>query len=200
MRNTRARRLSGSREISRACKRGWCTLMSETPPRNAELASAFCEAMRSMANSVVMVTTWLEGKPWGLTVSACCSVSAAPPLLLVSVGLHTVTAQVIRKSGSFGVNILSDKQLELAQFGARTRAPKFCEAHCESSSESLDRPPVIQGAVAHFRCRAEREIVAADHVIFIGAVDDVSRSASDRPLLHYERRFHKLEEEPLHRP
>lgn len=174
--------------------------MSETPPPNADLASAFCEAMRGMANSVVMVTTWLEGKPWGLTVSACCSVSATPPLLLVSVGSHTVTAQVIRRSGHFGVNVLSDKQVELAQFGARTRAPKFCEAHCESSSESMDCPPVIQGAVAHFRCRAEREIVAADHVIFIGAVEDVTRSAGDRPLLHYERHFHKLEDEPLHKP
>lgn len=174
--------------------------MNEIQAPDSELITAFCQAMRGMANSVVMVTTWLEGKPWGLTVSACCSVSATPPLLLVSVGSHTVTAQAIRRSGRFGVNILSDKQIELAQFGARARAPKFCEQHCDCADESAERAPVIQGAVAHFCCRAEREIVAADHVIFIGAVENVRRSASDRPLLHYERRFHKLQEEPLHRP
>lgn len=172
--------------------------MSQTQAANSELTNAYCDAMRSMANSVVMVTTWLEGKPWGLTVSACCSVSAAPPLLLVSVGAHTITAQAIRESRRFGVNILSDEQVELAQFGARARAPKFCQEHCDGSSESLDRAPVIQRAVAHFCCRTEREIVAADHVIFIGAVESVSRSMSDRPLLHYERKFHKLDDVPLH--
>jgi len=173
--------------------------MSEIPFAKAELSSAFCEAMRGMANSVVMVTTWFEGKPWGLTVSACCSVSAAPPLLLVSIGSHTVTAQAIRKAGRFGVNILSEKQLELAQFGAQARAPKFCEEHCDCADESAERAPVIQEAVAHFCCRLEREIIAADHVIFLGAVENVRRSASHRPLLHYERRFHKLGEEPPHK-
>jgi flavin reductase ActVB len=174
--------------------------MSQMQASNSALTNEFCEAMRGMANSVVMVTTWLEGKPWGLTVSACCSVSADPPLLLVSVGAHTMTARAIRELRRFGVNILSDKQAELAQFGARARAPKFCQEHCDCSSESLDRAPVIQGAVAHFCCRAQQEIMAADHVIFIGAVEIVSCSRSDRPLLHYERQFHKLGEEPLHTP
>lgn len=165
---------------------------------NAELVNAFREAMRGMANSVVMVTTWHEGKPWGLTVSACCSVSATPPMLLVSIGAHTVTAHSIRELGRFGVNVLSEKQVDLAQFGARPQAPKFCHEHCESSKTSLERAPVIQSAVAHFCCRVAQEIHVADHVIYVGAVEEVTRSVKDRPLLHYERQFHKLGEEPLH--
>jgi flavin reductase ActVB len=171
--------------------------MSQMQAMDTELANAFREAMRGMANSVVLVTTWFEGQPWGLTVSACCSVSAAPPMLLVSVGAHTITARAIRQCGRFGVNILSEKQVALAQFGARPQAPKFCQEHCACSSLSLEQTPIIENAVAHFCCRAEREINAADHVIWIGAVENVTRSMSDRPLLHYDRQFRKLGDEPL---
>lgn len=164
---------------------------------NPELTTSFCEAMRGMANSVVLVTTWFQGQPWGLTVSACCSVSAAPPMLLISIGAHTVTARAIHECGRFGVNILSDKQVGLAQFGARPQSPKFCQEHCECDTLSLERAPVIQSAVAHFSCRTEQEITAADHLIYIGAVENVSRSTGGRPLLHYERHFHTLHEEPL---
>lgn len=164
---------------------------------NSEVADAFREAMRGMANSVAIITSWCDGQPWGLTVSACCSVSATPPMLLVSVGAHTVTARTIREHCCFGVNILSEKQVELAQFGARPQAPKFCLEHCEPLRPELERAPIIKSAVAHFSCRVEREILVADHVIYIGAVEQVYRSVSDRPLLHYERQFHGLGEEPL---
>jgi flavin reductase ActVB len=200
MPSTRVRRWSESPAISRVFEANGHIQMSQAQLSNSELTNAFREAMRGMANSVVMVTTWFEGQPWGLTVSACCAVSAAPPMLLISVGAHTVTAQAIRHSRRFGVNVLSDKQVELAQFGARPQAPKFCLEHCECSSLSLERAPVIQSAVAHFSCRAEQEVLAADHVICIGLVESVSRSVSDRPLLHYERQFHKLGEEPLCTP
>jgi flavin reductase ActVB len=174
--------------------------MNQMQASNPDFANAFREAMRGMANSVAMVTTWFEGQPWGLTVSACCSVSATPPMLLISVGEHTVTAKAIHHCGRFGVNILSEKQVALAQFGARPRAPKFCHEHCEDSEISLERAPIIERAVAHFSCRADQEIVAGDHVIFIGVVENVTRSVGDRPLLHYERQFHKLVEEPLYTP
>jgi flavin reductase ActVB len=171
--------------------------MEHTQSSDAEVIKAFRDAMRGMANSVVMVTTWMDGRPWGLTVSACCSVSATPPMLLVSIGAHTVTAQTMRESRYFGVNILSERQIELAHFGARPQAPKFCHDHCEDFTVTRGRAPIIKSAVAHFCCRLEREVVAADHVICIGAVESVTRSVSDRPLLHYEREFHRLREEPI---
>lgn len=171
--------------------------MEHTHPTDAEVIKAFREAMRGMANSVVMVTTWIDGRPWGLTVSACCSVSATPPMLLVSIGAHTVTAKTIRDSRCFGVNILSESQIELAQFGARPQTPKFCHDHCEDLTASPGRSPVIRSAVAHFSCRLEQEVIAADHVICIGVVESVTRSMGDRPLLHYEREFHCLRGEPI---
>ena len=174
--------------------------MSQVQADTLELAEAFRAAMRGMANSVVMVTTWIDGQPWGLTVSACCSVSVSPPTLLISIGAHTVTAQAIRQSRRFGVNVLSDQQVELARFGAQPQAPKFCPQHCDHSGMSAERAPVIESSVAHFCCRAEQEIVASDHLIVIGTVESVTRGTCGSPLLHYERRFHKLGDEALYAP
>ena len=36
----------------------------------------FAEAMSALASGVVLVTCWLDGRPWGLTVTAFASVSA----------------------------------------------------------------------------------------------------------------------------
>ena len=53
---------------------------------HADVAEGFRAAMSRLAAGVVMVTCHVDDKPWGLTVSACCSVSMDPPLLPVSLG------------------------------------------------------------------------------------------------------------------
>ena len=45
---------------------------------------SFRAALSSLPSCVVVVTTWLGARPWGMTVSACCSISVAPPRVLVS--------------------------------------------------------------------------------------------------------------------
>ncbi|MGH2970263.1 MAG: flavin reductase family protein, partial [Solirubrobacteraceae bacterium] len=61
-------------------------------------AAAFKAAMRVLAGGVVMVTTRVDGRPWGLTISSCCSLSAEPPQLLVSLGSQTVTCREVLSS------------------------------------------------------------------------------------------------------
>jgi flavin reductase (DIM6/NTAB) family NADH-FMN oxidoreductase RutF len=51
-----------------------------------DVGSAFREAMSLLAAAVVMVTTRIDGRPWSLTISSCCSVSVAPPMILISLG------------------------------------------------------------------------------------------------------------------
>ena len=33
----------------------------------------FKQALSGLAGGVVVVTAWTDGRPWGMTVSACCS-------------------------------------------------------------------------------------------------------------------------------
>ena len=102
----------------------------------ADVAAGFRDAMGQLATGVVMVTCYVDGRPWGLTVSACCSVSVSPPLLLVSLSKQTASAQAIADDGRFGVSILGEALIDVARFGSRWL--RRCELR--TSRESLATP------------------------------------------------------------
>ncbi len=156
-----------------------------------DAAVDFREAMGSLATGVVVVTTHLEGRPWGMTVSACCSVSLSPPSLLVSLASTTSSARAIGASGRFGVSILSADAIEVARFGAARGMPKFLNAsQCSSQASSLS--PVIAGALAHVDCELADSLVVGDHEVFVGEVRDVTLDPGDEPLVYFARSFRTL--------
>jgi flavin reductase (DIM6/NTAB) family NADH-FMN oxidoreductase RutF len=157
-------------------------------------AQAFREAMSLLATGVVLVTTYVDGRPWGTTVSACCSVSMAPPLLLISLARESVSSDAIAREGRFGVCILGHHLLEVARFGSAPGQPKFIENFCkaEISDDPAVRSPVIENAPAHVECEVERRIEAGDHVLFLGEVQAVVASENARPLVYFARDFHTI--------
>jgi flavin reductase (DIM6/NTAB) family NADH-FMN oxidoreductase RutF len=154
------------------------------------LAQAFRGAMGQLAAGVVMVTTHVDGQPWGLTMSACCSISMEPPLLMVAPACGTATAQSIEDTGRFGVSILGAGQVEVAQFGAARGAPKFVAHLCRDADELST--PAVAGALAHVDCEVVNAMVAGDHVVCIGQVRRVLLEISDAPLVYHDRDYHRL--------
>ena len=169
---------------------------SNSPPQQDALAESFRDAMGELATGVVMVTCEVGGDPWGLTVSACCSVSLEPPLLLVSLGAGTASAQAITTDGAFGVSVLGESLIDVARFGSAKGQPKFVHGFCEDDSDdsALSRTPVVANAIAHVDCAVEQRVVVGDHVLFIGHVLNVVRHPGDRPLVYYSRGYHRLGE------
>jgi flavin reductase (DIM6/NTAB) family NADH-FMN oxidoreductase RutF len=158
-----------------------------------ELVAGFRGAMGRLAAGVVMVTTLIDERPWGLTVSACCSISMAPPMLLVSLGDTTASARAIEKYGYFGVSILGEGLIDAARFGAARGAPKFVEQLCDFEGREGSKTPAIAGAIAHVDCRVARALPVADHVLFIGRVEAVLPGPSrEEPLVYHDRRWHRL--------
>jgi flavin reductase ActVB len=158
-----------------------------------DVSAAFRDAMGRLAAGIVMVTTYVDGRPWGLTVSACCSVTVSPPMLLVSLGTTTTSARTIDASGRFGVSILGDHLIDTARFGSARNQPKFVERFCDGQRALAS--PVIAGAISHVDCRVEQAIVASDHTLFLGSVEHVvpGPGPSDAsPLVYHSRRYHSL--------
>src|ERR1700730_8662370 len=85
---------------------------------------ALIEGMSRLASGVVIVTNWINGKPWGTKVSSCSSLSLAPPLLLVCLGKAAVSTRAILEQQCFGVNILRDSQADIASRSAAAGRPK----------------------------------------------------------------------------
>jgi flavin reductase (DIM6/NTAB) family NADH-FMN oxidoreductase RutF len=161
-----------------------------TPPD--AVLNGFRTAMSRLAAGVVMVTCHVAGKPWGLTVSACCSVSMSPPLLLVSLGSATTSARAIQESGEFGVSLLGQSLIDVARFGSAPGQPKFVESYCDEGE--ICGSPVVAGALAHVDCMLERHVPAGDHVLLIGEVRNVvvSDDENEGPLVYHRRSYHRL--------
>jgi flavin reductase ActVB len=168
-------------------------LSGERDTRQAEnVLEPFRLAMSRLAAGVVMVTCQVDGKPWGLTVSACCSVSMAPPMLLVSLGAETTSARAILQDGRFGVSLLGESLIDVARFGAARGRPKFVDGFCDADGD-VSRTPAVANALAHADCVLERQVPAGDHVLLLGRVRNVVLSEGERPLVYFSRSYHRLE-------
>lgn len=171
-----------------------------TAPTGTEqsLVQQFKDSMGRLACGVVIVTCRVGDRPWGLTVSACTSISAEPPTLMVSLGAATASAVAIREQGVFGVSILSDAGLAAAKAGSAPGTPKFID-DAALVPEHDPSTPAIRSSLAHLDCRVADELVVNDHVLLIGAVERVSGDVVDRrltdvsPLVHFERCFYGLQ-------
>src|SRR3954453_3420100 len=78
-------------------------------------AAAFKKGMRHLAASVTLITTRHRGHRGGLTATAVCSVSAAPPQILVCVNKSASAHDPIGHAGFFCVNILSPEHRKIAE-------------------------------------------------------------------------------------
>lgn len=162
----------------------------EVPARAEQ--EAFKDAMRALSAGVVMVTTEIGDRPWGLTISSCCSLTLKPPQLLVCLGKSTTSWKEIEQRGCFGVSVLGEQHKALAELGAAVGRAKFVDEHCESGVRRGS--PMITGALAHLDCSVASSLLIGDHAVVIGAVNDarVATDTAARPMLYFDRVFWSL--------
>jgi flavin reductase (DIM6/NTAB) family NADH-FMN oxidoreductase RutF len=152
----------------------------------------FKGAMRVLATGVVIVTVEVDGRLWGLTINSCCSISANPPQILISLAHTASCRKPLLESGRFGLSILGVEQLELAELGAVPGGPKQLDVFAERPAAE-EAPAMIAGALAHLDCVVGEAFEVSDHTLVIGVVREAI-VAPDRhdPLLYYDRAFHRL--------
>ena len=166
----------------------------ETDPALAGVdPESFKAAMRVLASGVVMVTARLGERLWGLTISACCSISASPPKVLISLAERASCLPAILETRRFGLSILRADQRELAELGAVPGGPKDVAAFCAGRGATT----MIVGALAHLDCALDRVFDVADHKLLVGAVTSVTAPPAEEldapgPLLYFNRAFHDL--------
>jgi flavin reductase (DIM6/NTAB) family NADH-FMN oxidoreductase RutF len=162
---------------------------------------------------VAMVTLHVEGRPWGVTVSSVIPVTMDPPKVLVSLFGDSIAARQILRNGVFGVSLLTTGHQLVARAQARPKMPKFLDGDPQQDDlvrgeaadraapapALVDRPPRLARA-AHLDCEVVESWVVDDHVLLLGQVTDVHKSAADAErLLYVTGRFAQaqvLEPEP----
>jgi flavin reductase (DIM6/NTAB) family NADH-FMN oxidoreductase RutF len=148
--------------------------------------AAFREALSRFATGVTVVTARTPSGPVGFTASAFTSVSLAPRLVLVCVAKRASAHDAIVAAAAFGVNILIEEQLWVAEQFARSGVDRF--ERVALRGDGSHGVPLLEGALATVECVHYGATEAGDHTILVGEVVNASVTGG-RPLVHYARRF-----------
>ena len=162
------------------------------PVRTVEPA-AFREAMSRLGAAVHVVTTAGPGGKAGATATAVCSVSDAPPTLLMCLNRRSQTNPAVIENGVFCVNTLGDGGAEIADiFAGRTGvtgSERFATGQWTVLSTAS---PVLVSAVIAFDCRVVEVRSVGSHNVFFGAVETVRLGPSGRALVYHDRAYKRV--------
>ena len=149
----------------------------------------FRAVLGRFASGVTVVTARdANDRDHGMTVSAFCSVSLDPPLVLVCIGHDASMHGVMARAPCFGVSILAEDQEALARRFADHRSDRF-----DGVPHSRGRLAValIDGATARLECTVLERFEAGDHTVVIGRVEG-GASEQRRPLAYYRGGYTQL--------
>jgi flavin reductase (DIM6/NTAB) family NADH-FMN oxidoreductase RutF len=158
-------------------------------------ADVFRRALAQLAGGVVVVTTAdAEGEPAGVTVTAVCSVSLEPPLVLVCLGAGSRTRELIASSGRYAISVLGSGHRSHSERFAEAGDGKFDGVTWEAGKFGC---PILTGSIAVCECELEQSIDAGDHTILIGRVVEATAASGpgELPLLWYRGSYGRLSEE-----
>jgi 3-hydroxy-9,10-secoandrosta-1,3,5(10)-triene-9,17-dione monooxygenase reductase component len=152
-------------------------------------AAKFRTVLGHFATGVTVVTGRGDDGPLGLAATAFSSVSLDPPLVLLCMARTSSTWPKIRRSGSFAVNFLSERQEEVSRrFGGRG-GDRFAGLGWKPGDTGS---PVFSDALAFVECTIEAEYAAGDHVIVVGRVVDLGVIQEGRPLIFWRGGYGSL--------
>lgn len=148
--------------------------------------------MSALAGGVTIVTTCdAGGRPCGLTATAVCLVSQAPPLLLACVGREADCHAAFLTADAFAVHVLREEQIALSRRFAQKDPGKFAGLAHATGALGV---PLLPGALAVVECRVVERHPAGDHTILIGRAEAWELTPDDTaaPLLYYRRSYRRL--------
>ncbi len=152
-------------------------------------AEEFRHTLASFASGVTVVTTVdAAGGLHGLTVSAFCSVSLDPPMVLVCIEKATASHYAFLESGRYAVNILSGDQAAVSEHFATPYPDKFEGVPFAIGGSGL---PLLEDAMASLQCRIKDTYDGGDHTIFVGEVEAASVATAE-PLVYFRGQYQLL--------
>ncbi len=149
----------------------------------------FRAALGRFASGVTVVTTKdKSGRLHGITVSAFCSVSLEPPLVLVCIDKDTGRHRALEETDAFVVNVLREDQQYLSDRFAAFLPDKFDTVQYHPG---IDELPVLENVLANLECRLLYSHAGGDHTIFVGKIEK-SMISDGNPLIYFHGNYRKI--------
>ena len=152
----------------------------------------FRSGMQMLAASVHIITSADDTGKSGLTATAVCSLSDAPPSLLVSVNRSSRTHDFILRSGKLAVNILSDTQSTLSNhFGASGVDDSQFRTE-DGWSTAQNGMPILQSSAAWFSCSVYQSMTTSTHSVFDAHITEANMQSERTPLIYMNESYWEL--------
>ena len=149
--------------------------------------------MSRLGAAVHVVTTAGPGGKTGATATAVCSVSDAPPTLLVCLNRRSQTNPVVLENGVFCVNTLGAGDAEIADIFAGRTGVQGTDRFANGEWTMLATgSPVLTSAVVAFDCRIVEVRSVGSHNVFFGAVETVRLGPGGPALVYHERAYKRV--------
>jgi flavin reductase (DIM6/NTAB) family NADH-FMN oxidoreductase RutF/DNA-binding IclR family transcriptional regulator len=147
-------------------------------------ARSFREVLGQYPTGVCVVAALdPELGPVGMAVGSFTSVSLDPPLVAFLADESSTTWPLIRKAGSFCVNVLAAGQEHVCRAFAVSGGDKFGDLRWNSAGTLS---PVIDGCIAWIDCEIDHVHRAGDHDIVIGRVRELDIGEPSLPLVFFQ--------------
>jgi flavin reductase (DIM6/NTAB) family NADH-FMN oxidoreductase RutF len=141
---------------------------------------------KGISQGVYIITVRTKEKINGMTAAWVSQVSLNPLMLMVSIAPARHTHNLIKESGYFAVNVLTEEQQNLASyFGSRSgrNVDKFGDRNYFDAPKGS---PVLEGAMAFFECKVVDAFKAGDHTLFVGEVLTAKLLRNDKKPLIFD--------------
>ena len=137
----------------------------------------------------VVTTTDDSGSDQGMTVSAFCSVSLDPPLVLICIEKNASVHSALTTSERFVVNILAVNQESLARRFSIVDIDRFEGVGYSRSQHGI---AILDDVLGILECTRHAMYDGGDHTIILGEVE-AGHVTSGSPLLYYRGGYSQLE-------
>jgi flavin reductase (DIM6/NTAB) family NADH-FMN oxidoreductase RutF len=151
----------------------------------AERVAAFRGAMKCRADTVHLLTYRTAEGVAGMTATAVCALSMAPPSVLVCVNRTARAYASISTHGTIGVSILSVEQLQLATEAGGSGGNKTLGPELTVEGDST-LTPVLAGALASLQGRVVESLDLFTHTVYVVEVLQATVRQPGQPLLHHQ--------------
>ena len=156
-------------------------------------ADTFRSVLGRFASGVTIVTARdAQGTDHGMTVSAFCSLSLDPPLVLLCVDKSATMFDLLRSHPAFGVSILSSAQEAYSRRFADKKSERSERFDGIAYTRGNSGVVLLDGALAHLECKVIKHHDEGDHMILIGRVDR-AEPLDGRPLLYFRGGYAQFE-------
>ena len=152
------------------------------------------KVMRRWTSGVTVVAVSHNGRMHGMTVSSFTSVSLEPPLVTISLMNDSRSLDMIARSKSFAITILSNEQTEVSKvFAGQVGDDEDRFAGIETI-KFVTGSPLIKGGLAFFDCKVFEIYEFATNSLIIGEVIAADIGENEKPLLYFDQQYHQLQE------